>query len=180
MWPFKWNITVELPSFYDKDCKEMKALKKKARRVRELGIEAIKRFEPNDGMTFCNLAVNFICREAIGYEEFSGLLANQMIDKMMTDADFSPVEAEVAKRLSDMGHIVIAGVKREPHGHVAVVCPGKRLIYSGKWQKKVPSVINVGTRNAILGANYAFKDEPRFWVYLDSSFGGEYVGQTKD
>jgi hypothetical protein len=40
--------------------------------------------------------------------------------------------------------------------HVAVVYPGRPMMYSGKWNIRVPCVANVGKKNEVMGANYAF------------------------
>lgn len=59
------------------------------------------------------------------------------------------------------------GTPRE-HGHVAAVFPGG-MVYSGKWGKECPLVANIGERNGIFGANYCFKEEPRWFVFVKAS-----------
>ena len=134
---------------------------------------AVERFKPEeDGTTYCNIGVNHIAT-GMGYKGFAGLLANAMVAKMASDADFSPVPAEEAKRLADMGEMVVAGQKGSPHGHVAVVMPGRDLVQSGKWGKKAPVVANVGKSNSIFGANFAFVTEPKYYVWIREGFGNE-------
>jgi len=126
--------------------------------------------------TMCNWGVNKIC-ETMGYHGFKNpgnrikpvMLANEMHDFMLKEnikwIRDSPVKA--------VGHakkncIAIASSKGKKHGHVAVVYPGP-LVYSNKWNKEVPLVANIGKLNGILGANWAFNNEPDFFLLVEST-----------
>jgi hypothetical protein len=88
-------------------------------------------FEPRQGMTFCNQAVNFICGK-MGYAKFKALLANQMVDLMKKSEEWQMISIGDAQKFANQGRLVIAGRKAQPHGHVAVIRPGLPD-YSAKW-----------------------------------------------
>jgi len=119
-----------------------------------------EKLAPQDGKTFCNLGVQVIA-ERIGYGEFLGMLANQIVDHLERSGDFEDVGPLLATKKANSGVLVIAALRGKPHGHVAVVYPSG-VTYSGKWKKECPVVANVGKRNGIMGANYAFDSEPSY------------------
>jgi len=132
--------------------------------------EAMELYPPEikDGnvvKTFCNFGVNHVC-SAMGFDGFKGMMANQMVFTMQHSPFFSEVYPEVAKEIADNGKIVIAGLQDDPHGHVAVVYPGKDMVMSGKWKMRVPQVGNVGKENRIMGANYAFGSAPKYYAFV--------------
>ncbi len=144
----------------------MPALNRRAKLIQELCRTAIEEFQPDDGLTYCNYAVNFIARE-LGYAELGGLLANLMIMHFQNSGDFANIDIDTAHRLADAGNLVVAAKRGNPHGHVATLYPGRKMILSRKWGKKVPFVANIGSRNGIMGCNYAFEFEPKFWVLIE-------------
>lgn len=141
-------------------------------RLKTAANEAIKDFEPEKNYqgeittTYCNKAVEYICHEVWGFKGFTGMLANQMFDRMRGAPDFAVVDAEAAQKLANDARMVIAAQKGDEHGHVAVVVPGKTL-YSSNWRGMAPLVANVGRRNGIMGGNFAFHTEPTFFVLID-------------
>jgi len=114
----------------------------------------------------CNTYVNEVC-QIFGYKEFEGLLANQMIDLMVSSPAWSLTGIDKAQFLANQGSLVIAGLKAEPHGHVCVCVPGKEKT-SGRWGV-VPSVASVG-KEVFIGKSlsWAFADMPRFWAWRNS------------
>lgn len=128
----------------------------------------------NDGMTDCNRFVDFVC-QAMGYTKFvpegqrMPILANAMYDLMLGGDDWKQVNGSSAQWYANLGAVVVAAWKNPDggHGHVCIVRPGN-LGSSGKWQSaSVPKVANVS--GPILcridrGANYAFSEEPLYFV----------------
>ena len=124
--------------------------------------------------TYCNEAVNFICK-FMGYHRFDrqlvtggdeALLANQMFDIMSEeDGQWLTVFADVAQYHANCGILVIAGMKNATgHGHVCIVRPGL-LQHSGKWRGPAPRVMNVGKDVFIdKKASYAFREEPKYFA----------------
>lgn len=127
-------------------------------------MEAIERFQPKGETTYCNCAVQYIA-EKMGFTGFDDMLANQMIWRMRNAPDFAVVSPEAAQQIANDGRLVIAGREDQPHGHVCVCAPGTTL-YSGKWRDKAPMVFNVGARNGLMGANYAFREMPDYWAWV--------------
>jgi hypothetical protein len=118
--------------------------------------------------TYCNIATARICRW-MGYQAFGtgekskfNLLANAMRDHVVRSGHWGMCTGELAAEWASSGGLAIACFKSQPHGHVAVVYPGA-LVYSKKWSCEVPSVANVGQRNGIFGANWAFEHLPEFY-----------------
>jgi len=129
--------------------------------------DVVEKWRPVGDTTYCNKAVNEVC-EAFDYYAFRGLLANEMVTRMMRGPEWGEVPPRSAQKIANDGHVVIAGAHGEEHGHVAVVFPGRRCVKSGKWpEEPCPIVANVGRTNAIVGANYAFKDKPKYWALID-------------
>lgn len=113
--------------------------------------------------TYCNIAVNRICR-AMGYDKLDGMTANQIYDHLKSNSEI--LDPNSAMKNAEGGHVVIAAQPGTFHGHVAVVWPKLPMVYSGKWSCYVPRVANVGENNGIFGANYAFKDIPEFFKVI--------------
>lgn len=131
----------------------------------DAGHAAIKRFQPADGVTYCNFGTDFIAR-AMGFTGFAKMLANNIVDRMKNAPDFAVVDADSAQSLANDGRLVVAGLKDSPHGHCAVVAPGSTL-YSGKWREPCPMVFNVGVQNRLCGANYAFGSKPTYYAWIE-------------
>lgn len=112
--------------------------------------------------TFCNQAVQYVT-SGMGYSKLGGMTANAIVDFMVSSEDWLRCDAALAQQAANIGHLAVAGAKAEPHGHVAVCYPGE-LGRSAKWQKAVSVVANVGKENFIKGANFAFKEEPMYFV----------------
>jgi hypothetical protein len=139
-------------------------------------------YEPlPDGTTFCNLAVQAVCG-VMGYKEFAGLTADQIVAKMISSEDWSPVPFENAQNIANQGSLVVAGLDgasmNQAHGHVVIIRPG-RTCYSGKWQQ-TPRCLNIGGENFIArakrgplkglscGLNEAFQELPKIYVWRQS------------
>jgi hypothetical protein len=123
---------------------------------------------PEDGETYCNVAVAFIALR-IGCNELSGRLANDMCDYFEASPDkWSHVPIDKAQDLANAGSLVVAYERSDPHGHVCVIFPGIQKT-SGKWNCQTPACINVG-RDVFIGKglNYAFKEIPKLVVWRDS------------
>ncbi len=134
--------------------------------------EAMKRFIPKKDAsgavveTYCNFGTNHVLK-AFGFKDFVGLVANEIVNRLETHPYFGKVDAEAAQRLALDGQVVIAGRKAEGHGHVALVYPKKDpMPISGKWKKPVPWIGNVGKRNEVFGANFAFGEEPCYYALV--------------
>lgn len=128
----------------------------------------------DDGLTDCNRAFNYCC-EKVGYKKFVPLgqnlpiLANDMY-RYMGDhpEEWLEVDGADAQAYANAGCLVAAAQENKAgHGHVCIVRPGV-LTYSGKWlSAEVPKVANVSTPSLCRidrGANYAFRDEPQYYV----------------
>lgn len=93
--------------------------------------------------TFCNQAIQYVCN-SFGYSEFHGMSANEMISYMENYAHGWITQDEPnAQQRANQGVIVIAGHKKDPHGHVCLVVPGI-LEKSASFGRAVPKVLNIG------------------------------------
>lgn len=119
---------------------------------------------PADGKTYCNIALHRIAVKC-GVSYFEGKLANDICDLVAGHKDWRK-EADLARvqKHANSGGLAIAAQKDTPHGHVAVVAPGM-AVPSGKWGKDAPIVANVGKKNGIMGANFAFATIPDFYLH---------------
>lgn len=126
------------------------------------------------GTTYCNIAVQRIS-EFFGFHGFRGLLANDMYKVCLNSDRWSLLkifrvdkktfsDCLIAQSRAMNGNFVVAAKRGSGNGHIAVVYPGK-MAYSGKWGEDVPLVANVGKKNGIMGANYAFKERPEFFIW---------------
>lgn len=118
-----------------------------------------------DTVTHCNQFTSEVVTGR-GFKGLEGLLANQIIDLISKHEQWSEVAFEKAQDLANGGSLIILGTHGEPHGHVAVACPGKPKT-SGRWGQ-VPTVASVGKQNMIRGANWVFSDAPKCWAYRPS------------
>ena len=131
-------------------------------------------------VTFCNYFVDGVC-EAFGYHKFwpdgqrFPLMANDIVDIMDTQEDWLLLaDGSVAQARANEGCLVVAGLKHNEHGHVAIIRPGN-CIESGHWGTLAPRVANVGEQVFLdRAANYAFQDKPNFFV-LKSTIKDETV-----
>lgn len=139
----------------------------KATRLKALCDRAVKKYTPDGDVTYCNSAVNFICVE-LGYKGFRGLVANEMVDVMRKSPDFALVTPDDAQKLANDGRLVIAGIKEDEHGHVAVCYPGGEVTRSGKWRENAPLIANVGKTNGVFNANWGFGLEaPKYYAWIE-------------
>lgn len=123
---------------------------------------------PKNGDTFCNVAVRRVA-EALNYHGFSSsMLANQMIDFMAGSVDWEKIQLGTAQKMANTGALVIATRKASPHGHIAVVRPG-RMAPSGKWGQS-PKGMNVGSDCFIGKAlSWVFPgNPPDFYVWKET------------
>lgn len=119
-------------------------------------------YAPGGGLTHCNQFTSEVCGK-VGFSGLDGLLANDIVKTIAKHPDWSEVAIERAQDLANAGSLVIAGFQEDPHGHVAVVCPGK-MKTSGRWGD-VPTVASVGQVNQIRGLNWAFSSMPTLWAW---------------
>ena len=131
-------------------------------RLRELIDAAMAKpeFQPKDGVTYCNLGLIQIA-ENYDISVFRGMMANQICDYL--EKNWRRIGGDAANKLANAGFICIAAQKGKVHGHVALVYPGA-MVYSTKWGHDTPVVGNVGKRNGVMGANFAFATEPDFFT----------------
>jgi hypothetical protein len=115
-----------------------------------------------DGTTFCNKFTSEVVAKC-GFNGLDGLLANEIVDLVAKHDQWSEVALEKVQDLSNAGTLVILGTHGDPHGHVAIGCPGKTKT-SGRWGQ-VPTVASVGKENMIRGMNWVFSDVPKCWAY---------------
>jgi hypothetical protein len=120
-------------------------------------------FQPRDGLTFCNFALDLILRIGWGKMHATGKRANDIYDVMKKEweqiIDFTPYS-----HIDPKQPIVAAQFNPTGSGHVALVLPGERWMFSGKWDKQVPVVANIGRKNGIMGVNWAFSVEPEYFT----------------
>lgn len=130
--------------------------------LQEICEETVNSLEltPHDGMTYCNVAVTRIVEE-YGIKDFRGLTANQICDWL--EKNWDKTNGKEANILANEGVLCIAAQKGEEHGHAAVVYPGA-MVWSSKWGKECPVLANVGKRNGVMGANWAFATEPVYYT----------------
>lgn len=128
---------------------------------------AVKRWTPEEGVTWCNVGTAHVAKVA-GFHGFTGMLANEMVNFMKKSPDFAKVTATDAQKLADDGRLVIAGRMDEPHGHVACVYPGGGLVNSKKWHEEAATIANCGATNGIFGANWGFYLPPLYWAWVES------------
>lgn len=126
---------------------------------------ALRPNQPEEGMTHCNAAVYAICFP-YGYDFYNKtrkdlMLANEIF--YWLKENWQQVDGETANKIANSGNIAIAAQQGKPHGHVSVLYPGA-MVYSSKWQKECPVLANVGERNGVMGANWAFKKEPYYFT----------------
>ncbi len=119
----------------------------------------------NKPETFCNWGLRMIAEGLFGYTGFTDLNANQIHAKLKGDAAWQTVDGAQAALEAERGRLVVAAWTNPNGGpgHVAVVLP-LPVELSSKWGKKVPKVANVGPKNGIMGANWAFSSEPQYFA----------------
>lgn len=119
-------------------------------------------FQPPISKTFCNIAVQRILR-GCGYDCLDGKTANQIYDHCLSN--WARCVEEDARSAANSGDLVLACWKNQKgHGHVAVVYPDKGpMIFSGKWNCYTVKVANVGQKNDVIGANFAFSERPEYF-----------------
>lgn len=117
--------------------------------------------------THCNLGVNQITTDYVGYSGFKGMLANQIFDFMITPKGrefWRRIDGYEACAYAASKKLCIAVLKLPEHGHIAVIYP-RPLEFSPGWMKNVPSVANIGKWNEIKRISYAFPSEPQYYLY---------------
>lgn len=139
-------------------------------------------FSPEDGQTDCNRFVNMVAKK-MGYDGFQPkgrkypMLANEMVGFMESERCWKTSSGQSAQYYANQGYFVIAGwinPDSTKSGHVAVVRPGM-LGTSFKWGFRipgVPKVANVAQSRFCrldLGANWAFRKMPKYYLLLNSS-----------
>ena len=119
-----------------------------------------------DGLTFCNIFVQRVFHD-LNYFGLKNKTANEIFNfcsEEITKWDKINAANAIEKVIDD--YFIIASIKDDPHGHVAIVYPD-HSIFSGKWGEYCPIVASVGKKNGIMGANYAFSERPSYFLYLD-------------
>jgi len=131
-------------------------------------------FQPADGVTYCNEAVISILHQTLNLHTFDGMLADDICAALANDSAWSTGTTTDAQDAANSGGIAIAAATSamisswsgtpDSHGHVAIVCPGQ-MVPSGHWGCDAPLLANVGATNGIMGANWAFIQQPLFYLY---------------
>lgn len=132
--------------------------------------------------TYCNFAVRDIAG-AMGCHDFEAKTADQISDFLKDSKNWKEIPVEDCQLAANRGTLVIAAQHSSEmnasHGHVCVVRPGEE-IYSAKFKRNVPSIMNIGGQNFILryqvkdgaaieaGVNGAFRTLPKFYAWIDS------------
>lgn len=112
--------------------------------------------------TFCNWGLRLIAEGFFGFKGFAGLNANSI--HAFLKANWKAVGPKEAHELSKTKFVIAAWTNpKGGSGHVATVVHDK-LYFSGKWNKDCPTVANVGPKNGFMGANFAFGEEPEYFV----------------
>ncbi len=126
-------------------------------------------FQPRSGLTFCNFAVDSICMamgSGVARDKHGIMMANDIVNRLETGHYAVKCDEKEACEWAARGAIIIAGAKAKPNGHVAVVYPSGKMSHSAKWGKDVPECANVGKKSGIMGVNWAFSDEPAYFLVI--------------
>lgn len=158
--------------------------------------EAMEKFKPKlapNGKdvleTYCNFGADYV-GHALGYNGFRDdkdrpLTADQICSVLMKD--WIAIDGEQAFRLAQQNTWCMAAMSsaeiREAakrlnkskllnakHGHISTVYPSDKMGESGSWNKKVPIMANVGTKNKPRPASECFPAEPKYYFLP----GGRY------
>ena len=125
-----------------------------------------------DGVTHCDAAVGYILAK-FGVKKYlpDSWMANTIIDDLAKNPIFKPVNgSKDAQRLANKGAVVIAGLKADPHGHVAVVRPGVAE-WSNSWRRLAPKGMSIGSEAAtFIGKklSWAFPKEPQYFLLRET------------
>jgi len=145
----------------------------RAKELREIAERTVVRTDlqadqPEKGMTWCNKAFSSIAQEYVGVDWFNNMLANDIIDDIIKASDWFECSGLMAQRLANHGYFAVATHRSIPHGHITTVYPSEACTFSGKWNKAVPMLANVGPKDktGIITANWAFGKEPSYWAYM--------------
>ena len=143
--------------------------------------------QPRPGDTHCNSNVYRVAT-ALGLDLFYAtkekriMLANEMHAYMAAagngfksfnySKDDKGIEIRVpithreAWEAANAGRLVFAAqANPSGHGHIAPVYPSKGMVLSGNWRTECPYVSNVGPTVGVMGANYAFRTPPAYFIY---------------
>ena len=143
--------------------------------------------QPRPGDTHCNSNAYRVAT-ALGLDLFYDpkkkriLLANEMFSYMATpgcgfqsftvtfDAEKKEVRTPITHReaweAANAGRLVFAAqANASGHGHIAPVYPSRGMVLSGHWGVQCPYVSNVGPTVGVMGANYAFRTPPTYFIY---------------
>lgn len=150
---------------------------KNVEKLKRLCSDAIAKYPTKDvtgdGIpeTFCNFGLQYIAA-GMGYSGFGGMAANQICTVLDVSENWRQCDAVLAQNTANEGKLAVAALRDDPHGHVAVCYPGE-IQRSAKWGKLCPTVANVGKDNFIRGANFAFGQEPKYFVLKDRKEVGQ-------
>lgn len=117
-------------------------------------------FQPKNGNTFCNFAVEQIAG-ALGCHELDGLMADDIYQLMASNASgrWKKVSGSDATIHALDGGLAIAGLPsqrlNEARGHVAVVAP-VGMQFSGSLKHDVPVLANLGKTVGYMKSSAAF------------------------
>ncbi len=131
-------------------------------------------------VTHCSEAARDIAGY-MGCHDFAAKNADAQYGFMKDSKEWREIEMKDAQFLANEGTLIFAALPSNQlmaaHGHICVVRPGEE-IWSSHWNKKVPSVMNVGGQNFVLwfrtsdgtqieaGLNGAFRTEPKFFAWV--------------
>jgi hypothetical protein len=125
-----------------------------------------------NGATHCDAAVGYVLAK-FGVKKYLGdaWTADSIIDDLAKNPIFKPVNgSKDAQRLANKGDVVIAGLKADPHGHVAVVRPGIAE-WSNSWRRLAPKGMSIGPEAAtFIGKklSWAFAKEPQYFLLRET------------
>jgi hypothetical protein len=129
-------------------------------------------FQPKNGVTHCNEAVNQVA-SAVGCLEFVGLMADEIYQTMVTNASgkWAKLDGSDATIWALSNGLAIAAMPSqrlgEAHGHVAVIYP-QGMEGSASLGHDVPLVANVGKTVGVMKSSGAFpvaKGEADYFTY---------------
>ena len=125
-------------------------------------------FFPQKNKTFCNQAVATVSR-MFGFAGLTASPANNQIKILETSHLWIKTTPEQAQAEANIGKLVLAAKSGNPHGHIVVLLPGITS-YSDKWKEQAPRCMDIGRAHTFgLRTNWAFKEKPVYWVYLDQN-----------
>jgi len=118
-------------------------------------------FQPSAGTTHCNQATLNVAADMgaplgpLTDSDGNALTANEMAANLAkSGSGYREISAAEGQALANKGILVLAALAAGGHGHIATLRPNPS---GGRW----PLLANVGTKNAVMGLNYAWSKADR-------------------